>query len=196
MRRGSWRRILATIAVCMILVGIYPLARCLWLSYEPRPAPLVMQFALRKGEYTSSPLKSGFHGPSRIDLEWQKPIPQSWLDLGWKIVDSNGSTVRQGSLHYWVAGKSATVYGWPEGFRRGQSIVVTVPSDVPSVDEPTQLKISVDEDEIGLDMSYGYGIAIVWAGVFAGPALAILLALLIRQVARRTASKKLPELGK
>jgi hypothetical protein len=185
MTKGSWRRILAVIAACLILVGLYPLAGCFWLSYAPRPEPSVMQFPLKKGQYTSSPFESGFHGPSRIDLEWQKPMSQSWLDLDWKLVDDKGATVKQGSHHYWIFGNTAALYGWPEGFRRGQRMVVTVAHDVQGVDEPTQLKVSVDADEIGLDMSYGYGIALIWAGVFVVPGTIILIALLIHRLRRR-----------
>jgi len=49
-----------------------------------------------------------------------------------------------------------------------------------------RLKVSVDEDEILLDLSYAWGLSIIRAGIVAGPGALLLLFLLIRRMRRPT----------
>ena len=189
MKKWSWRKILAIIGCCLVVVGLIPVASSFWLEYESRPEPFIMSFPLQKGEYTSSPFKTGFNGPSRIDLEWDRSIPakQKSLDLEWKIVDDTGKIVAKGFHNRWIAGNSAPLYGANDVYRKGQRIVVTLPHDVRDVDQSMRVKITVDVAEIALDESYA-GIGIVWAAIVAGPGAILLIVLAVRRARSNSTS--------
>jgi hypothetical protein len=177
MKQWPWRKILAIVGSCLVVVGILPLAYCFWFEYAPRPEPFFMQFPPQKGEYTLSPFAASFRRPFKIDLEWHRTIPEDkkiWLDMDWKIVDEKGGTVAKGAYHYWIVGNMAVLAGYPSGYRKGQRIVMTLPRDVPGEDESMRLKISVDEAEMGLDMSYAAVPAVFSAGIIAGPGLLLI----------------------
>jgi hypothetical protein len=166
----------------LVIAGMYPFAGCLWLAFGPRPQPFIMQFPATKGEYTSSPIKTGFGGPYRIDLAWPGSVPgdrQIWLDLDWKIVDQKGGIVEHGSYHDWIAGNTICLAGYAEGYRKGQMVVVSLPHGAQGLGNPMRLKVSVDQDEIGLDLSYGWGISIIDAGLVAGPGVLLLIVLIV-----------------
>ncbi|MGB6687554.1 MAG: hypothetical protein WBE76_06905 [Terracidiphilus sp.] len=196
MKRWPWRKILAMMGVGLVIVGIIPLAECLRLEYAPRPEPFLMQFPLKKGVYTSAPFRTGFHGPARIDLEWRRSIPrdqQQNLDLDWKIVDDRGRIVTKGSYNSrWIVGTTACLGGWAQGYRKGQRIVLTLPGDAQGVDESAWLKIGVDADEIGLDMSYAGAIVWGWAVIVAGPGALLLILLLAWRVRSNRTSPSTP----
>jgi len=185
MKTRLWQKILAILGACLVIAGISPFACCLWLAYAPRPEPFSMQFPPRIGEYISLPIAIGFGGPYRIDLEWPGSIPgdrQIWLDLDWKIFDQKGRTVEQGSYHNWITGNTICLAGYARGYRRGQRVVLRMARDVQGVGDSMRLKVSVDEDETLLDLSYVWGISIIFAGIVAGPGVLLLLFLLIRRM--------------
>jgi hypothetical protein len=185
MKTLLWQKILAILGACLVIVGIYPFASCLWLAYAPRPDPFSMQFPPRKGEYTSPPIATGFGGPYRIDLEWPGSIPgdrHTRLDLDWEILDQKGRTVQQGSYRDWIAGNTICLAGYAPGYRRGQRVVIRLAHDVLGVGDSMRLKVSVDKEEISLDLSYGWGISIICAGIVAGPGALLLLVLPIRRM--------------
>jgi hypothetical protein len=189
MKTRLWQKILTILGSCLVIAGIYPFASCLWLAYAPRPEPFSMQFSLRKGEYTSPSIATSFSGPYRIDLEWPRIIPVNrkiWLDLDWKIMDQKGRTVEQGSYHNWIAGNTICLAGYARGYRRGQRVVLRLDHDIQGVGDSMRLKVSVDEDEILLDLSYAWGLSIIRAGIVAGPGALLLLFLLIRRMRRPT----------
>jgi hypothetical protein len=153
-----------------------------------------MQFPPKKGEYTSAPFKTGLLLPYTIDLDWPKPIPedkQIWLDIDWRIVDDKGGVVTRGSYNDWIVGDAQGLTGYPQGSLKRQRLVLTLPHDVQRMNDDMRLKISVDEGEVSLEMSYVFAPAILWACVTAGPGAIILLVLLISRQNRREAPGKL-----
>jgi hypothetical protein len=186
-----WQKILAILGACLVIAGVYPFVSCIWLEYGPRPEPFLMQFQTRKGEYLSTPIVTGFSGPYRIDLEWPETIPGDrhiWLDLDWKIVDQKGRIVEQGSNHSWIVGNTICLGGYAQGYRRGQRVVLSLPHDVQGLEDSMRMKVSVDQDEITLGLSYAWGFSVIFAGIVAVPGALLLIFLAVWRVRSHTTS--------
>ena len=186
-RQWPWSRILVIVACLLILLGVGPLA---WMFWEgSNSQPLSMPLTLKRGEYTSPYFRTYLSGAYQIQMDWARfPDPQAIVDLDWKIVDPNGTVLRQGAYSDWLRGGNNINLGeYQAKFGQRQRIITRVHKDV-EVDS-ADARLTIGQPEISLDIGYGAPLFLGWAGAVGGPGIIILCVLFIRGAVRRRGSQ-------
>ncbi len=119
MKLWPWRRILTVVGSLLAIAGVAPLAYILWYASVHKFQPVSMPLPFEHGHYTSTVFKTDLDEPYVIQMEFSDPSGQSRglnqeaiLDLDWKVVDSNGATLKRGFQN--------TTVRWANGVNLGQ----------------------------------------------------------------------------
>ena len=191
MKKWPWRRILTILGVVLIVVGLAPLAALLWDSLTHNDRPLSMDFPLHAGQYTSPEFRTDRAESYMIQMEMMDSTgrgiglnPDAVLDLDWKITNQDGAVIAKGALIQPMRGANAVNIG---GYapKRGlrQRMIFNLHRDFA---EPAGSKVTLEinstEDPEGA--AFGFYLFAWWAGILGGCGAALLLAVLILQVAR------------
>ncbi len=181
------RNAVRTAVGCLLLLaGLGPLAYFCWEGTQAQP--LSVPVTLHEGEYVSPYFKTYLGGAYQVDLDWYRafPDPNAYLDLDWKIEDSRGRAIRQGSYSGRLRGANEVhlaFYQAPFGLR--QRLVMDIHRDIEG--DSANATLEVGQPEIGLDLSYGFPLLFGWAALAGFAGAIVLLTALIRRKRHRNA---------
>lgn len=186
MRKWQRNRVLAGFGCLLVLLGVGPLA--LAILQLSQSQPLSVPVLLKRGEYKSAYFRTYLGGEYQIELSWLRipPDVDADLDLDWKIVDSGGRIIQQGTHNNRLLGNDVLLGYYKARFGQRQRIILTVRRDVEGNRAHAQLDIG--QPELGLDMSYGFFILTGWAVIVGGPGVILLCVLLILRAKRMKTS--------
>jgi hypothetical protein len=187
----------------LIVVGLAPLAALLWHASTHNFRPLSMNFPLLEGQYTSPEFKTDLNESYMMQLEMMDATgrgiglnPDAVLDLDWTVTDLKGSIVKSGTFNEPIRGGNSLNLG-EYAPRRGtrQKLILNLHRDFA---EPAGSKVTLEvnstEDPEG--MAFGYVLFATWAAFVGGSGGALLLVMLVLQIARprsaNAASSALP----
>jgi hypothetical protein len=175
MKSWSRRKIVAGVAVLLILAGVSPLAYLQWRERAHNLEPLAFPFPLRRGVYTSPYFQTDLDENYQVDLYFL-PSDRSPLDLDWMIIDQSGKRITGDSYkEEQRTGGNTVVLDRNYRSTRGlpQRIVVTIRQDIQPVNAMTTLHIGLPEEI--LSSGYAMYAAMLWAAALAGGGLILLL---------------------
>lgn len=175
MRRWWSLRTAIIIAWSLIGIGVLPFI-CLLLWAKAHPSQAVSErVSLLRGEFVSPYFRPELDGNYQINLYWPKfPSRETQVDLDWRIVDSQGLLIDQGTYNSGLEGANIVQLGeyHPERGVR-QRIILNVHRDVIGSDGEARLEIGIPE--VGLDRAEGaYPLAVGWAAITAIPGALVL----------------------
>ena len=191
MKRGHWHRIFFGIGCFLVAVGIFPLAYLLWFGHAHNFQPLSMQLPYRQGEYTSAEFKTDLNESYMVQVELMDSThraiglnPDAVLDLDWKIVDTKGAVLAQGTQNEPVLGGNNVNLGEYKPNRgQRQRMIIHILRDIEEPDGSTvTLEVNSTEDPEG--MAFGSVLFSWWAGAVGGVGAIILLILLVIRARR------------
>jgi hypothetical protein len=201
MQRWPWRKGLVISSCVVIVVGFGPLAFVRWFAAAHNFRPVSMQLPLKQGEYNSPEFKTDLDENYMVQIELMDSTNRSIglnqnavLDLDWKIVDSGGAIIQQGTQNAPMRGASSVNLGEyhpKRGLR--QTLIVSLHRDF---EEPpgTHVTLEVNSTEDPEGMAAAYYLSCFWAVIVAGSSAIFLLVLLIRRIAR-TSSNAMKEIS-
>jgi hypothetical protein len=179
-------------AVLVIALGLAPLAYLFWLGSGGKLEPLSMPLPLARGEYTSPFFTTSLDDDYQIDIYFL-PFVRTPLDLDWKIVDTHGAVIESGSYRDEQTGGNNVILGHyrpKRGLR--QRAIVNIHQGEAAPDSDVRLHIGLPER--GLENSYAFVPAGLWAVVIGGAGVIGLVAALIGR-SRRRASPNIPSMS-
>ncbi len=191
MKRGRWRSILFGIGCFLEVLGIFPIACLLWFGHSHNFQPLSMQLPFKQGAYTSAEFKTDLNESYMVQVELMDSTdraiglnPDAVLDLDWKIVDTGGTVLAQGSQNEPIRGANNVNFGEYKPKRgQRQRMIVNIHRDIEEPDDSTvTLEVNSTEDPEG--MAFGFVLFSWWAGVVGGLGAVILLILLFMRARR------------
>jgi hypothetical protein len=184
-------RILVFVGCLLVVAGITPGAYVLVrLGGSPPPTPLSFPVTLKQGTITSPEFTPAFSSTSLIELDWNGfPARQTGVDLDWKIIADNGSTLQQGSLATILRGANTVTLGeYQPTPGQGQKVVLNVHSDTEGAGVNAILKVGSPEQSFALSSDIPRVAA--WAVWLAGPGFLLLIVLLfVKYVGERKGSR-------
>jgi hypothetical protein len=190
-KRGRWRSILFGVGCFLIVLGIFPLAYLLWFGHAHNFKPLSMQLPFKQGEYTSAEFKTDLNESYVVQVELMDSThraiglnPDAVLDLDWKIVDTGGAVLGQGSQNEPIRGANNVNLGEYKPKRgQRQRMIVDVHRDI---EEPggsaVTLEVNSTEDAEGIP--FATPPFSLWARIVGGLGAVILLILLVTRPRR------------
>jgi hypothetical protein len=189
MKERLGNKVLLAVGCLLVVVGVGPLAISLWQVSQSRP--LSEQILLKRGEYNSPYFRTYLSGNYQVELTWLgiPPDVDTDLDLDWKVVDSSGAVIQQGTHSGRLLGNDVILGYYRAGFAQRQRVILTVHQDVEG--NRVRGELGVGQPELGLDISYGFHILLGWAVVVGGPGLIIVCVALISWAKQRDASETL-----
>ncbi len=178
MNRWLSARTATGVAWFLICLGPLPLVCLLLWAFTHNSQPVSEQISLRRGQFISHYFKPELDADYQVNLNWLGKFPsrQTQVDLDWKIVDSQGLVIDQGTYNGSLDGAN-TVKLAEYHPQRGvnQRIIVNVHRDVDGPDGEARLDIEVPE--VSLDMAEGaYPLAVGWAAITTIPGIVMLAA--------------------
>jgi len=180
-RRWPWQRILVGIALLLVLAGLAPLASLFWLRHAHHLEPLSVPISLKRGEFTSPFFTTDLDDDYQIEIYFL-PVPRTPLNLDWKILSETGAVIRSGS--YTDDGGNDAIF--ERRFRpkigSRQKITLNIHDDVEGVASDVRLHVGLPER--GLEQSYAFAEAIMWAAIIAGAGGIMLFILFILRANR------------
>ena len=192
MRPWPWRRILTTLGVVLVVVGLAPLAALLWDVRTHNDQPLSMDFPLRAGQFTSPAFTTDRAESYLIQMEMRDAMGRgiglnddAVLDLDWTISDLHGAAIATGSLDQRMRGANAVNLG-EYAPRRGvpQKMIFNLHRDFAEpADSRVTLEVNSTEDPEG--RAFGYWMFSWWAWIVGGAGALLLLGLLAQWIMRR-----------
>ena len=186
MKNLPWPKILAGLAIVLMLIGIAPLAYITWEGRAHNLEPLAMPLPLTAGQYTSPFFTTDLDDNYQIDIYFLRPN-RTPLDIDWKIVDAAGAVLAGDHYKETAMQAGGNVASLERNYRpkRGvrQRAVVTLHQDIDApISGDTRFYVGLPERT--LEMSYAGAAAIMWAAAFAGSGAVMILVLLVRRVLR------------
>jgi hypothetical protein len=186
-----WRTSIAG-AVLVIALGLAPLAYLFWLGSGNKLEPLSMPLPLTRGESTSPFFTTALDDDYQVEIYFL-PVNRTPLDLDWKIVDARGVVIASGSYRDEQAGGNDVVLGHYRP-KRGLSQRAIVNVHQGEAAPGSDVRLHVGLPERGLENSYGFIPAGLWAVVIGGAGVIGLVAALVGR-SRRAASPNIPSMS-
>jgi hypothetical protein len=197
MQHWQWRRILTILACVPIVVGAAPLACVVWFASAHNFRPLAMELPLKQGAHTSAVFKTDLDENYMVQIELADPTNQAFglnenamLHLDWRIVDADGTVIRQGTENTQLRraiGVNLGEYHPKRGER--QRLIVNLHREI---EEPkgSRVTLEVNSTEDPEGMAIGAYIAFWWACIVAGSGAILLLVLFVQRLVRRPSQLK------
>jgi hypothetical protein len=174
----KWLSVRTAIGVGWFLVGVglLPFGCVLLWGFTHNSEPVSEQVSLQRGRFVSPYFKPEIEGTYQISLYWRKyPSPATRVDLDWRIVDSQGAIIDQGTYDRAIGGGNIVGLGEyrpQRGVR--QRMIVDVLQDVNGPDREATLEVGIPE--VALDIDEGaYPLAMEWAAITTIPGIITLV---------------------
>jgi hypothetical protein len=175
MKRWLSSRTTIGVAWFLIGVGLLPLACLLLWARMHNSQPVSERISLRGGQFVSRYFEPELDGTYQVSLYWPRfPSRETQVDLDWRILDSQGLVIDQGTYNSRLDGANIVELGeyHPQrGIR--QRIIVNVHQGVSGPNGEARLEIGIPE--VGLDLAEGvYPVAAEWAAITMIPGMILL----------------------
>jgi hypothetical protein len=160
-----------------------PIAYSFWWGKMHNVEPLDEPISLNPGTYVSPYFTTDLDDDYQIEID-SVPYDRAVIVLDWRIETGGGETIRQGTYTDQLPGGNWILLGHyrPKvGLR--QRIVLRIRHGVQETGVPSTLQVGLPER--GLDSSYSSAIWIVWARIFTGLGVLMLLITLILHAVRQ-----------